>query len=507
MPKDTAIKHPSGYYLVIRKNVITMLDGDVCAAAIFAYLEFETTVEIGRHERAAQPIEPWLQISMPSLHEHTVGLYSIRSLQERLDWLIGIGFLKESQVFSGSVKRYLFNVKDINTAISEKRHFRAPLFGVRKKTIGKTSDGNVGNFADESSAKNTDSTGAYNNREVIHDTGVQTPEVPFSFPQKNEIQNQPPASPEDSTLEPDPPRGGDPSQFQHLDPDVELYLQDPIDMYTSALYKRTRRGKLSNLAKKGQVQLVYSLQEKEREYGPEDFRLALNNFLATDSDWLRENKWPIKSFLKDVPRYLDKTHATPRKLPVAKPIGALPTQETIPNATALQSKLVPFPEYLLRWNAAVPEEMREKHWTQASPLAALFDAEGDPIFTDNFDLICERCVKYHKAGQLPGTFDWLFGKSVGQWNWYRTAKNITPWAEKPKSEQSKPKFKSDTEAYLDGIRARQAQKKEKVNGNGKDAGEHRPSDASDSGLVGVPVGNADDAKRPERLGKEPIGDC
>ena len=117
MPKDSCIEHVKGFYLEMRRDYVELFDGDHCSAALAAFFEWATTNEKARMRMAQETGEPWIKVSMPKLFDETVGLYSIRALQDRLD------FFQENALVlvddkAGTIRRYLLNISLINRLLS-----------------------------------------------------------------------------------------------------------------------------------------------------------------------------------------------------------------------------------------------------------------------------------------------------------------------------------------------------------------------------------------------------
>lgn len=153
MAKDSCIIHSqSSYYIELREDFFNLFDGDHCSGVLLSLFEFLTNIELTRFRLSGEDGEPWVKASMPKIYEETLGLYSIRALQSRIDFIEKCGFIK-STGDAGSVKRYLLAFEAVSEAIKGKR-----IYNVK----------NPGNFAAPAkpsakpSAKTTENRGALN---------------------------------------------------------------------------------------------------------------------------------------------------------------------------------------------------------------------------------------------------------------------------------------------------------------------------------------------------------
>lgn len=123
MPKDSCINHPSrGDFIILRRHMVDLCRGDHCAAAVLAYFEHHTNVELDRFSKAGVERPPWVWVTatLKSIAEGTVGLYSERRIRDRIDWLESIGILRVVRR-DGGANSYLLNFDLINEHIKTEK--------------------------------------------------------------------------------------------------------------------------------------------------------------------------------------------------------------------------------------------------------------------------------------------------------------------------------------------------------------------------------------------------
>jgi len=122
MAKDSCINHTqSSYYVELREDFVNLFDGDHCAGVILSLFEFMTNNKLAEFRLASEDDkEPWVKASMSRIYEETLGLYSIRALQSRIDFIENCGLIKIDDK-AGFVKRYLLDFRAVSEAIKTRR--------------------------------------------------------------------------------------------------------------------------------------------------------------------------------------------------------------------------------------------------------------------------------------------------------------------------------------------------------------------------------------------------
>lgn len=118
---------------MIRNHYVKLFGGDVCLAGILAIFEHLTNIEMTRFAARGESGLPWVQISMAEIEGWMMGLYSRRTIQDKMAYLDELGVLKSSLPGGRTYKSYLLNIASLNAAIQEQK--RAPSF-----VIGKIAD-------------------------------------------------------------------------------------------------------------------------------------------------------------------------------------------------------------------------------------------------------------------------------------------------------------------------------------------------------------------------------
>lgn len=113
--RESCIQHRAKERMVIiRESYVELFDGDHCAAAVLAFLEFLTNGEMARMKMAEEEGEPWVKASMSRVVSEMMNHYSARSVQKSIDAMVGKGILGESQSRIGKIKSYLLDVDRVN---------------------------------------------------------------------------------------------------------------------------------------------------------------------------------------------------------------------------------------------------------------------------------------------------------------------------------------------------------------------------------------------------------
>lgn len=245
-----------------------------------------------------------------------------------------------------------------------------------------------------------------------------------------------------------------------------LDLEDPIEVFLANLYRRMGRGRIK-LSRKSDAGLLDLLQTAEGQHGPGEFRAGLVAFLRTDTQSLRENKWPIRWYLTNPERYMGQVERESTQILATS--GARHEAEgyleaampTTGEPEAQQRAQTPRRDYLAEWNSAVPEARTEfnggRSFTDARRLA-----EYDPEFTSKFSEICEVAKKIHKRqGDRASWLDfyWLVKFKEGSFlpNWKRLFGDLRHLAV---ADKAKPK--SLSEQIIEKMDAEKAERERKA---------------------------------------------
>lgn len=190
-------------------------------------------------------------------------------------------------------------------------------------------------------------------------------------------------------------------------------LDEEVGTFIANVYRQSRGAKSPKAAEL--KRMAYKIAEKEASHGPEEFRAALLNFLGTSNDWLRENKWPLHTFLKTINGYVvePQSRSSASRASVASRTSS--EAPAIDPAKASDKTQSPADEYVSQWNAVNPERPAGKLMNLTRK--KLETAMRNPDFAERFETICEKA-----AGMIAGggaaSFEWLFGTAKdGQEHW------------------------------------------------------------------------------------------
>lgn len=114
----SCIYHPEGDdWIAIRKHLVDLFGGDVCLAALVSLFEFWTNGELTSFAKNREEGIPWVQVEMPVIEQWMMGLYGLRTIQDRLATLDQCGILKSTSSSGRSKKSYLLNIEYLNSLI------------------------------------------------------------------------------------------------------------------------------------------------------------------------------------------------------------------------------------------------------------------------------------------------------------------------------------------------------------------------------------------------------
>ena len=173
---------------------------------------------------------------------------------------------------------------------------------------------------------------------------------------------------------------------------ADLDLGDDVLVFVKNAYSRVnRQAKLDKLTTRQGEQLCEQLCRAEEMWGAADFRSGLISYLHRDNEWLRENHWPIRGFLKSVIDYIPQTAtpAAPAPRPALAEAPEVPNQRPTPSTQPAGSNR----DFLARWNELVPERP-----VDPTLFTERQQAYQDPIFQTRFDEICGKFQELIKRG-------------------------------------------------------------------------------------------------------------
>ncbi len=355
MPKDSCIDHQRrGDLIVLRRHMVDLFGGDHCAAVVLAYFEYATNGELDRFERSGDVGEPWVTATMPSIYQETTGLFSIRTLQTRIDWLQSIGFLTVDQQ-NGKANRYLLNIDLVNECIDRRRVLA---FSTPAKLPGSDEAQTPAKLPGTPAAPSAKLPGSEG---CIKSVGSI---------KKIEEEKDPPTPLPGNSTSPQPGR---------------LDLEDDILTFVANAYRReNRRAKLDNLRARSAEPTCEKIRRAESEHGAETFRAALLAYLASDNERVSKERWPIRWFLAHIDWYFSSD--TSKGMASTRPAAVNGTNGKANGFRPAEFPPPPLPiNFPARWNELVPERPVDTDVVTES-----FPAYQDAVFTKRFDEICGK---------------------------------------------------------------------------------------------------------------------
>jgi DNA-binding transcriptional regulator YhcF (GntR family) len=207
------------------------------------------------------------------------------------------------------------------------------------------------------------------------------------------------------------------------DPEEDLQLEDPIEVFARNLYSRKRRVRV-RFERQQDLPILERLRAKERFDGPVECRRALVEYLADNSDWCHQNRWPIEGFLKRGTSYNSSSAAHHKPQSESRPHGDGAVGHSPPYVASSSANCVPLgasglPLPLEIWNRLVPHDQKHiGHWNPHTELhRKLTAAWAEQQFREGLEAICQEAERLHvefpeQSGWL--TFSWML-KTPDNW--------------------------------------------------------------------------------------------
>ena len=458
---------PSAYFLRLPQFLVDAFGGDQCCAAIVSTMDFLTIGKIeeyeARHEK--EGLLPWVQISLERLNRMICGLYSVRSIQGRLAFLVASGIIVQTEDDSiygrehSKPLTFLLNKRAIDDLTVYSKHIT-----FREVTAAELATKKAGAVvaieppeiaAEKFQRENVNlhdpcttlarplhdpsffsaelggesNKGKENKKENKNNT---TPQTPLSEVQSSENQNA------ESKTEKQNPLARASQQLGHSHIGVgELYLSDPIEVFVKDAYSRERRVSFT-ITRKQDGALMESLHALEVDGGPEPVRAAFIRFLRDPDPWLVENGWPIRKFMKAWMLYDYSQDDVPDEVAALRETmnaGAETGQDSIsteggatgipldaatgtpgPNPASLDLRWDMWIWYVDQWNELAPSAKVKVPAAYKNEKAFWEQKELAAIWPD----ICRRVEEHYQSDEDPShwlTLDWILQEKNGVPNW------------------------------------------------------------------------------------------
>jgi hypothetical protein len=230
----------------------------------------------------------------------------------------------------------------------------------------------------------------------------------------------------------------------------DLNLEDDIITFVENAYSReNRRAKLDKLRTRQGESISENIRRADTNWGTEDFRAALLAYLSDHSDWLKDNRWPIHTFLKQVKNYIP---TSPQIAPPASsgnchanaaPSGGgntlpAPTEASERPVSGVSAPQLPFAAQ--EWNRVVTAGQPVEQWS------ARFDRGFDSVLNDaEFQAALPKVLKLCQTAfeVQKGEADWLSFRYIlgekrkGVPNWHRMATGEFNWLRKKRTPRTR----------------------------------------------------------------------
>ena len=415
MPKDACLNHKIGYFVQTRQDYSEMFNGDHCAAVLMWVLEYFTNNELNRKRSAKEDGPPWVRMSISQIEVELLSAFSRRALQERLNFLRNSGLVLAREQPSGKVNEYLLNLVEIQKLLDS---------GARMDVAS-----DLCKIALVEKAEDQCAAECKNDAEIALVGDALHKEVRS----KKEEEELPVVPLQDF-------------EFENIYPE-----DDVIKFVTDAYSRKSHRESLDNLKAKSSERLCEQIRQAERDHDVEPFRFGLLAYLSSSSDWVRQEKWPIRGFLSKVDEYIPSLPQNGNGHGKASHPAAVDLPPVVLEPLA-QPALPGLPYPCQEWNRVVTAGEPVEDWTRRDkPLEV---ALNDPDFLAKLPKILERC-QAARSGNEEMTrhvnFRWLLKPSKkisGVENWYAVLTGDLAWAKEKKGGPRKSAAQSAVEEAL-----------------------------------------------------------
>lgn len=394
MPLPSCVAHPRNEeFFIIRRAYYELTGKNKLQSIILWTMEYFTSLRRVQMRDLKESGEPWIEKSIEDFNEEIFGFISSRRIPEALAEIEKGGWVKVQKPSSlGKKTRYLFDFKEAQRRIEA--------WALNALPVGQMSDDDedpAGQMSDGPQDKCPTAIGQmselYKEEEFKELNQEQKQEESFPVPEKSLK----------SFKHPIPPAAS-----------YDLQIGTPVVEFVQNAYRQSRGAE--KLKKSDVRRLAERIENAEKEYGEEEFRTWLWNYLNKSNQWLRDNKWPFNGFLKDPMAYqyaASEPQSTPVQSQDKNDTWIADAHEQIATAPASDFHN-PLLQYVYKWNTLVPSKPIDDSELLVSTKKKLSAAiSSEPDFVKHFDKICQKCAKMPQDNDFP----WLFANGGGQPNW------------------------------------------------------------------------------------------
>lgn len=408
-------------FVKLRKDFGDLLDRNYSAAVVLGCMEFFTNSD--RVRVGADKDDLWIPVPLSHFQKYGV-LLSRRTIQRAIDVLVGLELIYLRRAHIGAVNEYRLNWRTLNEHLRKGTVFKKSLqvYVVKKEATGDILS--HGLPCDKMSPVHVTkchlSDPVLNLKVLEEEEEEENPIVPF----ENSSQNN----------------------------TSELDLEDSTEKFVVNAYRReNRKAAIQRLTTKSAAPLVQKLREKERSLGVEEFRRGLLGFLRDQSDWCRENQWPIAAYLKNPERWVAAyvapvpAEADPARPAILEGVGATSVPPGPPRLVVA--------DLIAKWNSVIPSSPVEAWDDRLDLTPGVRRSLEDPKFAECFDIVCQKVAAIKSDRDDAGwlTFRWLFTTKEGKpFGWWRVRCGDMDW--KPRQSAAESSMNSGM-AYAARLRA------------------------------------------------------
>lgn len=421
----SCVRHSNNHFVQLRQDYLEMFEGDQCCAALAWLFEFQTDNEMSRLRLAEEDGEPWLSMSVNRIQSELLDTFKARAIKLRVAFFRQHELIQVDSGKGGQVNRYLFEGDLVSDFLSKRK--RLPFAECTPCTQVENSVNDIAEGAAECTAEGT----------AEGTTCTHYKEVEYRIQKEEELPPPVPAT-QTSSL------------------DLE---DDPITFVQNAYKRENRRAKLDNLRARSGERTCEGIRRAESQWGAVEFRGALIAYLSDASEWLREKRWPVHVFLKQVGKYVPDSPQAPRASrqdgPGSIAAHASATYLPPPADAGLKTGVV-FPELpelpfaAQEWNRVVTAAPPVDQWTRRDE--SLTAAVTDSDFLAALPQVlasCQSAFESQNASDVDWlNFRWLLRKKdkSAPENWYRIRSGEMNWL-RHKRGASSPARGSNSNGY------------------------------------------------------------
>lgn len=391
------------HWITIKQEHLQLCGYDRCAAALITVFANWTNKQLSNFRGGPNAdAKPYISLSRKQLRQTLLGLFSLRSIDESVDFLVnGLKIVSAEQCVGGKTK-FLFLYERTESLLDALVPDEVPDFLVDFPLELHTEPLQICNGQEPAFSGNP-CKNAKVPLQICDGTLANLQGSEGCYKEEEKISKREEESKEGASLSF--------SNSSH-----EAFDIDGFRFY----WKRQRGSKKIN---KPDLAAAADKLEGSGYYQPQ-ILAAVDVFFQNDH-WAQA-QFPIRAFLKQLDEFVEQAEGAmvPEEAPVApSPISAV--RGAVPSASA--SPAAPTLSRIDQWNSIVPDDMKVKEWSRTIDGNDVRAAESEAMFRDNFAAICKKCVALRAVGMVDLNFRWLFRLSLSKPNWHQVHTGLFDW--------------------------------------------------------------------------------